>query len=83
LLQYARELKLDMNRFEQTLATLKGHEIVDTDIAEGKKLGVSGTPAFFVNGRFLNGAKPFDAFAKVIDAELTRLKLPVPPKKQA
>ena len=47
--------------------------------AEGKALGVSGTPAFFVNGRFLSGAKPFDDFAKVINAELTRLKIPVPP----
>jgi protein-disulfide isomerase len=31
---------------------------------------VTGTPAFFVNGRFLSGAKPFDAFKLVIDEEL-------------
>jgi protein-disulfide isomerase len=83
LLQYARELKLDMKRFEQALNTLQGDKVIQADIAEGKVLGVSGTPAFFVNGRFLNGAKPFDEFVKVIDAELTRLKLPIPPKKQA
>ena len=68
-----------MTRFEQSLDTLQGRKIIDTDIAEGKKLGVTGTPAFFVNGRFLNGAKPFDEFAKVIDAELTRQNLPIPP----
>ena len=42
-------------------------------------LGVTGTPAFFVNGRYLSGAKPFKEFAKVINAELARLNLPVPP----
>jgi len=42
-------------------------------------LGVTGTPAFFVNGRFLNGAKPVQEFAKLINAELQRLNLPVPP----
>jgi protein-disulfide isomerase len=72
-----------MTRFEQALNTLQGRKIIDADIAEGKKIGVTGTPAFFVNGRFLSGAKPFDEFAKVIDAELTRLKLPIPAKKQA
>jgi hypothetical protein len=39
---------------------------------------VTGTPAFFINGRFLSGAKPFDEFAQSINAELTRLKLPLP-----
>jgi protein-disulfide isomerase len=41
-------------------------------------LGASGTPAFFVNGRFVNGAKPFTEFAKVINSELQRLNLPIP-----
>ena len=71
-----------MNQFEQALSTLKGHELIEADKAEAKTLGVTGTPGFFVNGHFLSGAKPFDEFAKVIDAELTRLKLPVPAKKQ-
>jgi protein-disulfide isomerase len=67
-----------MDRFQKALDTLQGRQIIDADMAEGKKLGVTGTPAFFVNGRFLNGAKPFDEFAKLIDAELTRLKIPIP-----
>ena len=36
----------------------------------GKKVGVSGTPAFFINGTMLSGAQPLDEFKKVIDAEL-------------
>jgi len=77
--QYARELNLDVSRFEHALDTLQGHQIIDADKAEAKALGVTGTPAFFVNGHFLSGAKPYDEFAQVINAELTRMKIPVPP----
>ena len=53
--------------------------MIDADVAEGKSLGVTGTPAFFINGHFLSGAKPYEEFAQVINGELARLKLPVPP----
>ena len=78
LKQYAKELGLDAARFEKDLADLGKKKRVDDDMAEARSLGVSGTPAFFINGRFLNGAKPFQEFAKVINAELQRLNLPVP-----
>jgi protein-disulfide isomerase len=79
LLQYARELGLDMKKFEHALDIEQARPVIDADEAEAKALGITGTPAFFVNGRFLSGAKPFEEFAQVINAELTRLKLPVPP----
>jgi protein-disulfide isomerase len=78
LLQYAEELNLDMDRFEQALKILRGKEAIDADVAEAKSLGVTGTPGFFVNGKFLSGAKPFEEFAQVINAELTRQNLPIP-----
>jgi len=78
-LQYARELGLDVKRFEQDVYSPRPKTAVDADISEAKSLGVTGTPAFFVNGHYLSGAKPFEEFAEVINAELTRLKLPVPP----
>ena len=79
LLQYARELGLAMTQFELALDSpaIKGR--VDADVAEIKAIGGTGTPAFFVNGRFLSGAKPFEEFARVINAELQRLNIPVPP----
>jgi protein-disulfide isomerase len=77
--KYARELGLDVTVFEKDLADLEVKKAVEDDKAEARSLGVGGTPGFFVNGRFLSGAQPFEAFAKAIDAELTRLNVPVPP----
>jgi protein-disulfide isomerase len=75
---YARELGLDMKKFEEDLFAPGMKATLDADMAEGKALGVTGTPAFFINGRYLSGAKPFEEFAQVINAELGRLNLPVP-----
>jgi len=47
---------------------------VDDDIAFGKRVGVRGTPAFFINGRFLSGARPMHAFVTEIDRELTETR---------
>lgn len=44
--------------------------IVNADTAEGTALGVNGTPAFYINGRLIPGAVPFEEFKKVIDQEL-------------
>jgi protein-disulfide isomerase len=79
LRQYAREVGLDMDRFERDMADLANKKAIDADKAEAGSLGVTGTPGFFVNGRFLNGAKPFEEFAKTINGELTRLNVPLPP----
>jgi protein-disulfide isomerase len=79
LIKYARELKLDVERFTRDLDSGKYKAQIDADTAEAMAIGATGTPAFFVNGRFLNGAKPFPEFAKLINAELQRLNLPIPP----
>jgi protein-disulfide isomerase len=47
---------------------------IDTDMQDGSEAGVSGTPAFFINGRFLGGAQPIEAFQRIIDEELARAK---------
>jgi len=81
-LAYAKELKLDVAKFTQDMDSGKYKAQIEADSNEAMALGASGTPAFFVNGRFLNGAKPFAEFAKVINAELQRLNLPIPPAAQ-
>jgi protein-disulfide isomerase len=76
--QYAKEVGLDMARFEKDVYAPALKAKLEADMAEAKALGVTGTPAFFINGRYLSGAKPFDEFAQAVNAELTRLKLPIP-----
>jgi protein-disulfide isomerase len=68
--EYAREIGLDLARFDRDVADASTRERIDADAAEAKQLGISGTPAFFVNGRFVEGAVPFETFRKLIDEEL-------------
>jgi protein-disulfide isomerase len=78
--KYAKQLGLDVAKFEESIKTGRHKASIQADLAEAAQLGNSGTPAFFVNGRFLSGAKPFEAFAAVINEELRKKNLPVPPE---
>jgi protein-disulfide isomerase len=69
---HAATLGLDGPAFGQCLDSGRYAGLVGSDTEAGQGYGVSGTPAFFVNGRPLVGAQPFDAFAQVIDDELQR-----------
>ena len=68
----ARELGLEIARFETCYDSGKYQAAVKADIEEGQRVGVTGTPAFFINGRLVSGAQPLDAFTRVIDDELAR-----------
>ena len=81
--EYAQKLNLDLDRFESDLTDLENKKLMDADMAEARSLGVTGTPGFFVNGRFLSGAKPFEAFATVINEELRKNGRPVPAAAQS
>jgi protein-disulfide isomerase len=70
LVDHARVLNLDIKSFESCLSSGKYKAKVEQDAQEGGKAGVSGTPAFFINGVFLSGAQPLAEFEKIIDAEL-------------
>jgi protein-disulfide isomerase len=72
LKRHAAELKLDTAKFNACFDGGRHAKEVDVDLAAGNALGVSGTPAFFVNGRALTGAQPFEAFKQLIDEELAR-----------
>ena len=78
LRRYAQDLALDVAQFEKDFWDLSNKKTVDDDTAEARSMQLTGTPAFFVNGRYLRGAQPFSGFAKLINEELTRLKLPIP-----
>lgn len=73
LKEKAARLGLVPAEFNECLDTSRHAERVSADLEAGTRLGVSGTPALFVNGRFLSGAQPFEEIAQVIDEELQRV----------
>ena len=72
LREYAKELGLDLAKFDKDVVSPDVKKRIDADSQEADKLGVSGTPAFFINGRYLSGAQPFESFKKVIDEEIAK-----------
>jgi protein-disulfide isomerase len=75
LLDYARELGLDVAAFEAALDSGRFAERVNADLEQVTRLGVTGTPYFFINGRPVMGARPVEEFVRIIEEELSgRLK---------
>ena len=70
--EYAAEIGLDVEKFKKDLKSPAVQKRIKVDTAQATKLGVTGTPAFFVNGRFLSGAQPFDSFKRLIDEMLAK-----------
>ena len=75
LMRYATDLKLDMGAFETCLTSSAKASVVVDDVADGRLVGMSGTPGFYINGIVLSGAQPLSAFDEVISSELRRLGL--------
>ena len=72
LLDFARTLKLDDKQFDSCLTAEKYKTEIDQDLREGMQAGITGTPGFFINEVAFSGAQPQEAFAKIIDEELSR-----------
>jgi protein-disulfide isomerase len=72
LLKHAREAGLKTARFQTCLGSRKAKAQVARDQADGRRYGVTGTPAFFINGQAITGAQPFSQFKRVLDAALKR-----------
>jgi protein-disulfide isomerase len=70
LVRFATEIGLDANAFQGCLESGKHQADVERDIEAGKKVGMTGTPGFYINGIQLSGALPLDMFSEVIDDEL-------------
>jgi protein-disulfide isomerase len=70
LQRFAQQAGLDVARFEACRSARKYQQAVQNDVQEGTLLGITGTPGFFINGRFLSGSQPLDTFARIFDEEL-------------
>lgn len=72
LLRYAGKLGLDMERFRKDIDSERLTLVIDHDKAEGNKLGVNGTPTFFVAGKEYSGARSFDQLKQLVQGEQRR-----------
>jgi protein-disulfide isomerase len=64
---YAGQLGLDTGTFDECLDEGKQSSEVEKDLEDGQASGVTGTPAFFINGELVSGAQPFTVFQQIID----------------
>jgi protein-disulfide isomerase len=70
---HAREIQgLDGAKFDRCLDSGEKAPLVEKNKKAGEEVGVSGTPAFFINGRQLSGAQPLEAFTAIVDQELNK-----------
>ena len=71
LMSYARELDLDLAKFASDMDSEQVSSLLDRDIAESERLGITGTPTFLINGKLVSGAQPFENFQTLVERELT------------
>ena len=69
--QVAREIGLDVPKWKAAVQSRGSQAAIQGDMIAGNAVGANGTPTFFINGRKLVGAMPFESFKAVIDAELS------------
>lgn len=72
LSEIAKEIGLDMKKFRKAMESLELDRAIEQDQSLAMSLGVSGTPAYFVNGRPVQGAQPELVFRLLIEEELER-----------
>jgi protein-disulfide isomerase len=70
LSNYASQAGLNVADFTKCLDSGKFNAIVQKDEDEASRLGIQGTPFFFINGRLLSGAQPESEFVRIIEDEL-------------
>ena len=70
--KWAGEIGLDVEKFKKDMADPELNKKITDQQKLGTSLGARGTPAFFINGRYLSGAQPKEAFKALIDEEMKK-----------
>jgi protein-disulfide isomerase len=70
----AKKFGIDWAACKKEMDDHKYKTEIDQDMKDGGSVGVTGTPAFIINGKPVVGAQPFEAFQKAIDAALAKAK---------
>jgi len=71
---YAQAVGLNMGKYKDCYTANKFKDMIEGDQRTATALGARGTPAFFINGRYLSGAQPTASFARIVDEELKKAK---------
>jgi protein-disulfide isomerase len=79
----AGSLGLDQEVFGTCIESGAHAAQVQADMVEARSFGITGTPGFLINGRVISGAQPVESFEVIINEELTRKGVEVPPKQAA
>jgi protein-disulfide isomerase len=74
ILALAKNVGLDMKRFQADLDSPDVKKIVTRDMEDGDKAGVEGTPSVFINGQKYNGSLDLPAIKKILDEQLKKTK---------
>jgi protein-disulfide isomerase len=69
---YATQIGLNQDQFKKDFASDKVNNLINADLSEGNRLGITGTPTFFVDGKKVTIANDPAAFKKVLDAEIAK-----------
>ena len=67
---FAEEIGIDASAFDQCMVEERYLDNIQQNFQEGVGAGVTGTPAFFINGQFVSGAQPYEVFQQIIDSLL-------------
>lgn len=74
LLDIARNMGLDEGRVSTAILTKKHKATIDAESKMGNGFGAQGTPTFFVNGRKITGAQPYEKFKQIVDEEIPKAR---------
>jgi protein-disulfide isomerase len=69
---YAQETGLNLSSFNSCIKNGRYNKEINLDLQDGTRMGVSGVPAFYINGRLISGLQPYEVFAQSIEEELNR-----------
>ncbi|HJL18196.1 MAG TPA: thioredoxin domain-containing protein [Sandaracinaceae bacterium LLY-WYZ-13_1] len=72
--RYAQQIGLNMEQFRAALDDNEHRDAIQADQRAAQQLGARGTPAFFINGRQLMGAQPYDRFNQIVTEELANAR---------
>lgn len=72
----ARQLGLDSTAFDECLDSGQRAKAIQQTIEDAQRLGLNGTPSFFLNGHFISGTMKYEQFRQMIEDELKHASAP-------